>query len=105
MKQVYQFTEIVAAQAGDAIAGRKNVFKNTFKVGISQCAMWSSTSAGYNFIEHCRRLHPPCFKNYLLFYDKFLLTFAYTNAIMQSTKLSEVNYVKENFSQNDCGQS
>ncbi len=45
------------------------------------------------------------YKNNLLFYDKFLLTFAYTNAIMQSTKLSEVNYVKENFSQNDCGQS
>ena len=67
--------------------------------------MWSSTSAGYNFIEHCRRLHPPYFKKYLLFYDKSLLTFVYTNAIMQSTKLSEVNYVKENFSQNDCGQS
>ena len=32
MKQVYQFTEIVAAQAGAAIAERKNVFKNTFKI-------------------------------------------------------------------------
>lgn len=45
------------------------------------------------------------YKNNLLFYDKFLLTFAYANAIMQTTKLSEVNYVKENFSQNDCRQS
>lgn len=38
------------------------------------------------------------FKKYLLFYDKFILTFAYTNAIMHSIKLLEVNYVKENFS-------
>lgn len=45
------------------------------------------------------------YKNNLLIYDKFLLTFAYTNAIMQTTKLSEVNYVKENFSQNNCRQS